>query len=62
MPHLNVNLPPDVHEVARVAASSRGESLQLFILGSIRERLLRMGATDTIVAAALDRAAGREGR
>lgn len=57
MPALNVRLPDELHEVARVAASSRGVSMHQLILDAVREKLLRLGTTDTVVRAALDRAA-----
>lgn len=60
MPSLNLRLPSDLHDAARVAAAATGKSLQALIADAVREKLMRLGTQNPIVAAALDRMAARK--
>jgi len=55
MPTISLRLPPDLHDVARVAAASKRQSLTAYLLAQIRAGVLRDGLEDRAVAAALDR-------
>lgn len=53
MPSLNLRLADDLHAAARIAAAACGKSLQVLIADAIREKILRLGATNPVVAAAI---------
>lgn len=59
---LPLRLPPDLHDVARVAAASQRVSLSAYLLAAIRAAVLRDGLEDRAVAAVLDRIASTPGR
>lgn len=61
MIHQQLRIPEDLARVLRIAAAARGQSVHAYMLAAIRASILRDGARDQSVAAALDRIAAGEG-
>lgn len=56
MPSFLLRLPDDLHHVARIAAATRGQSLQAWLLAAVRAQCLRDATSKrgAPVATALD--------
>lgn len=52
---LTLRVPDELHAVARMAAAAQRQSLHAYILAALRAAVLRDGARDTSVAAAIER-------
>lgn len=64
MPNLVLRLPADLHDLLRLAAATRRQSMQAYMLAAIRAQMLRDAGTQrgAPLAAALERRAPQGGR